>query len=44
MFEELEGTLRQSPAIKLGFAATNADTERGYGQLARPCHLQKTPA
>jgi O-antigen ligase len=44
VFEELEGTLRQSPAIKLGFVATNADTERGYGHLARPYHLQKTPA
>ena len=44
MLDEVERILRRSPAIKLGFVATDAETENGYGYLARPYHWQKTPA
>jgi len=44
MLDELERILRQSPAIKLGFVATDAETESGYGYLARPYHRQQTSA
>jgi polysaccharide biosynthesis transport protein len=44
MLDEVERILRQSPAIKLGFVATDAETESGYGYLARTYHWQKTPA
>jgi succinoglycan biosynthesis transport protein ExoP len=44
MLDELERILRQSPAIKLGFVATDAGTESGYAYLARPYPRQTTPA
>lgn len=44
MLDEVERILRQSPAIKLGFVATDAETESGYGYLAGAYHRQKTPA
>jgi Mrp family chromosome partitioning ATPase len=44
MLDEAERILRQSPAIKLGFVATDAETESGYGYLGSPYPGQKTPA
>jgi polysaccharide biosynthesis transport protein len=44
VLEEVERILRQSPAIKLGFVATDAGTESGYAYLARPYPRQTTPA
>jgi polysaccharide biosynthesis transport protein len=42
MLDEVERILRQSPAIKLGFVATDAETESGYGYFSSPYHRQKT--
>jgi len=44
MLDEVERVLRQSPAVKLGFVATDAETEGGYGYLASRYHWQHTPA
>jgi len=44
MLDEAERILRQSPAIKLGFVATDAETESGYGYLGSRYPGQKTPA
>jgi succinoglycan biosynthesis transport protein ExoP len=43
LLDEVERILQQSPAIKLGFVATDAEAESGYGYVASAYYRQRTP-